>query len=630
MSTYINGKRVRLMMNGKKYSLRHSIQEINEEDKIAMRYVSLGDSIAVGHSIDANWKNDYGYHTQYGENGNESTVIVPNSYTDLIHKKLLSIYGDDKVLATSYAHSGDTNTDLRDKLENPSVQESIANADVITICIGANTILGPATSEIGNFINYGNPTLLQLNEALESGFNMLASDENVYGSYRNIMAKIKSLNNKPTAKFIFTTVYNPYKFLWLDESTDGNDYIDGYFGPVFWAVPNVEINIPLVGQMGMRKFVYESAYIPEITSRINNPAGNNSYSLGEWVEGKIDRLNEIIKQAVSLFDDQRFSVADTKPIYESYPDKYVRSDYNYSDLVNVEIVKGQTVEDLDWGRFWNNLDVNNLSNIVSEIVEVIRKEVIEPDIDPHPETDGQYALYRSFANVLEWEALNRYAVSYYANGGSGSMAMQEVVSIGYDRLGRTLTAYTVAKKNEFTPNKGHYFTGWNTKADGSGTGYSNGQSVEVNRDITLYARWSNMYTVAWKKTSNNEYVSPSGQTGPVMKNGSEYYLKVLLGGSVIPGLNDAFDSSGNSQVHSMQVPYGTRLDINLINTGSYDRGYAKLNGVKQGVSAEYYNFSMEINHDTAMIFYWEHEIGSWTDGFEIQDYWIADINEYPK
>jgi hypothetical protein len=43
------------------------------------RYVSLGDSIAAGHSLDG-----WSYDTQYGKNGNTETVIVPGCYTDLI------------------------------------------------------------------------------------------------------------------------------------------------------------------------------------------------------------------------------------------------------------------------------------------------------------------------------------------------------------------------------------------------------------------------------------------------------------------------------------------------------------------------------------------------------------------
>jgi uncharacterized repeat protein (TIGR02543 family) len=50
------------------------------------------------------------------------------------------------------------------------------------------------------------------------------------------------------------------------------------------------------------------------------------------------------------------------------------------------------------------------------------------------------------------------------------------------------------KTNTFTK-EGFIFNGWNTKADGTGTNYSNGQSVSNltstnNGTITLYAKWA--------------------------------------------------------------------------------------------------------------------------------------------
>ena len=42
--------------------------------------------------------------------------------------------------------------------------------------------------------------------------------------------------------------------------------------------------------------------------------------------------------------------------------------------------------------------------------------------------------------------------------------------------------------NAFT-RTGYTFTGWNTKADGSGTPYKNGQSITIDADMMLYAQW---------------------------------------------------------------------------------------------------------------------------------------------
>lgn len=592
MAVYLGNKRVNIMTDG-----IDNIFKIIEK----IGYVSLGDSIAVGHSINSDWEDDYGYHSQCGENGNTSTVIVPNSYTDLTKNNMRNLYKGKVVTATSFAHSGDENEDLRDKLEHEVVQKDIKKADLVTICIGANTILTPATKEIPNFIAIGNPTLLQLNDMLESGFNLLEADASVYGSYRNIMSRIAELNSNPNAKFIFTTVYNPYKYLWLDPSTDSNNYTDGYFGPIFSLAPNVEVDIPFVGQLDVRKFLYESAHMIDITNRINNPAGDGSYSLAEWVEGKLIRLNGILKQAVAEFGDSRFMVADTKSVFDSYPDRWMRENDNYSDLVNVEIVKGQTIKDLDWGKFWDNWSVDSLDNIVDNIAKTIVNEVILPDTDPHPEDDGQYALYRSFANVLDWESLTRYNIIYNSNGGAGSMEKQEVVSIGHNMNGKSVEAYASIRNNTFThPTEGYRFVGWNTKVDGSGTSYSSGQSIGISSDITLYAQWSNMYTLSVDSVPNSKSVTQSGSDTGIQDD----YYQLWIAGSRQPSCG-AF----SNPPRIMTYPYGTGVGV-IVKTvcGSSDLPSIRVNGTKISNTWDDYNqghiYQFTLEKDTRIEFEW--------------------------
>ena len=84
-----------------------------------------------------------------------------------------------------------------------------------------------------------------------------------------------------------------------------------------------------------------------------------------------------------------------------------------------------------------------------------------------------------------------YTVTFDGNGGSGTMANQ---SFDYDEE-KALAA------NSFT-RTGHDFTGWNTKADGSGTSYTDEQEVKNLTDtdggtVTLYAQWKpSTYAVA--------------------------------------------------------------------------------------------------------------------------------------
>lgn len=71
-----------------------------------------------------------------------------------------------------------------------------------------------------------------------------------------------------------------------------------------------------------------------------------------------------------------------------------------------------------------------------------------------------------------------YAVHFDANGGMGTMADQAFT-------------YDVSQKlngNAFT-NSCYAFDGWTTNADGTGNHYADGQSIKVEKETTLYARW---------------------------------------------------------------------------------------------------------------------------------------------
>lgn len=78
-------------------------------------------------------------------------------------------------------------------------------------------------------------------------------------------------------------------------------------------------------------------------------------------------------------------------------------------------------------------------------------------------------------------------ISFNANGGSGEM----------DDL--TVEQYVTTKlsSNTFT-RVGYTFDGWNTKADGTGTSYTDEQSIVFGEDVTLYAKWkANKYTITY-------------------------------------------------------------------------------------------------------------------------------------
>ena len=102
-----------------------------------------------------------------------------------------------------------------------------------------------------------------------------------------------------------------------------------------------------------------------------------------------------------------------------------------------------------------------------------------------------------------------YTITYNANGGTGTMA--------------ATTASAVAANGFTAPGNARVFKEWNTEANGTGTSYAAGATV--NSDLTLYAIWS--YTTASILSIGNE-VSIKGEEFYVLENSSNTQETVTL------------------------------------------------------------------------------------------------------
>lgn len=73
-----------------------------------------------------------------------------------------------------------------------------------------------------------------------------------------------------------------------------------------------------------------------------------------------------------------------------------------------------------------------------------------------------------------------FIVTYDANGGEGVMRPDTFYYGNSQDL--SLCGNNIMRKD-------HIFTSWNTKKDGSGITYKNGQNLILNKNVTLYAQW---------------------------------------------------------------------------------------------------------------------------------------------
>lgn len=473
-------------------------------------YVSFGDSIAAGHTIDENWDRDYGTRSQYGgEDGNPSTVLVPGCYTDLIHKELVKEHGEGRVVTTSFARSGDTVEDLMNKLTHDVVKDTLRKANLVTVCIGANDILGAVSEDrIMDYLFAGN--LAEIEAEVETNLNILNDDNHPY-SYMSLLKELHKIN--PNAQYAFTVVYNPYKYLWIAE---GND---GFFKPLLDTIPDITILGFDIDNI-LKDQLLSTDMVDQVTKRIN--------VLSEWVESRILRLDQIIKNKIGRFSENvnpNFMVAETKELFEVFPDRPYSASKHYNDLISVEFTKGFDIYTVDWGKLYEgtgksafnywvdavtphvSLSGIDFAGIFMGIMPDLMQYVIMPDMDPHPETYGQYVLSRSFEDVIGIKSLDRHTITFNANGGSGIMGNQIVVGVD------GLPAFTNIQPNAYFPGvEGYYYNGWNTAANGGGTSYGNKHYISLASNLALYAQWSNIYKIYYRHV-NKTTIYTDDETG---------------------------------------------------------------------------------------------------------------------
>ena len=161
--------------------------------------------------------------------------------------------------------------------------------------------------------------------------------------------------------------------------------------------------------------------------------------------------------------------------------------------------------------------------------------------------DGQEVsnLTSSLTLYAQWTA-DTYVVSFDGNGSTSGTT--DSVSVTYDAGPVQLTS------NGFS-RTGYTFSGWNTQADGTGTSYSDGDSVSnLLSDLTLYAQWAaDTYTVTFDGNG-----STSGSTSSTnVTYGASPVALTLNGftrtGYTFSGWNTQADGQGTAYADGQEV-----------------------------------------------------------------------------
>ena len=180
--------------------------------------------------------------------------------------------------------------------------------------------------------------------------------------------------------------------------------------------------------------------------------------------------------------------------------------------------------------------------------------------------------------VWETEPVN-YTLSYNANGGSGSMSSQTVTEGQAAKL----------KTNTFTKT-GYYFTGWNTKANGSGTSYSDGAYATFYGNTTLYAQWEKYADPVITFDKNDGSGTTATQTVPYGENATLNTNSFTRTGYTFSGWNTKDDGTGTAYEDGASISLSSNMTLYAqwqLNTYSYSFDANGGSGSMSGGSAAY-------------------------------------------
>ena len=158
-------------------------------------YVVFGDSIAAGYGLD-------GSETGSAESMNYVAGRDSNAYAGIVSREL-------NYDLNNFAVSGDTTADMLAVLKKSGVLDAVAKADLVTVSIGGNDLIGMTSTILPRAAMY---------EAFGDFMSISRTDESIEQMYATLESNLTSIMqtlvaaNKGKGKIYLQTLYNPFKY----------------------------------------------------------------------------------------------------------------------------------------------------------------------------------------------------------------------------------------------------------------------------------------------------------------------------------------------------------------------------------------------------------------------------------
>ncbi len=158
-------------------------------------------------------------------------------------------------------------------------------------------------------------------------------------------------------------------------------------------------------------------------------------------------------------------------------------------------------------------------------------------------TYSNQATFNFLANTTLYAQWGPNEVTFDANGGSGTMAVQSGTS-------------SMSLSNNVFTRAGYTFTGWNSASDGSGGAYADGASYSFAASVTLYAQWR-----ANQAPEPSRYDGPTVELREVLVQSNQAFKIVVKGNKLdrigslsILGKSIAIESQSRNELTFTYIP----------------------------------------------------------------------------
>ncbi|MGG2057469.1 S-layer homology domain-containing protein [Lysinibacillus pakistanensis] len=215
-------------------------------------------------------------------------------------------------------------------------------------------------------------------------------------------------------------------------------------------------------------------------------AGNDGLQVTKVTSGTIVMFDKKAPEITTYFPaHQAIDVQPTDNLVLTFNEKILP--VTSKNIIIRNATDNQIVETI--GATQANVSITNETVTINPTVDLALNTAYSIQIDAGAFTDLAGNAYKGITDNTSWNfttsVLSTYTVTYDGNGAGGGKVPTD------SKQYKSQETITVLGNTGNLMKAGYTFVGWNTKADGKGVTYKDGQTIQMGKEnLILYALWS--------------------------------------------------------------------------------------------------------------------------------------------